>query len=139
MVLDAPLQGYELQPSELTQPFWDAAREGRLVFQRCDACAKPFFRPEVACPHCFSEDWSWETSSGKATLYSFSVVHRAPSKAFAAPYAFAAVDVEEGWTMFANIIGVEPAALAIGMALVVDFVDVGGGLTVPYFRPAKAA
>ena len=26
-------------PSEISQPFWDATRERRLVLQRCDACA----------------------------------------------------------------------------------------------------
>ncbi len=138
MTLSAPIENYELKPSTLTQPFWDAAREGRLVFQRCNACKQAFFRPEIACSHCASTDWEWETSSGKATLYSFSVVHRGPPQ-FKAPYAFAAVDVEEGWTMFANIVDAAPEDLAIGMALEVTFAEVGDGLTAPYFKPAAAS
>ena len=31
-------------PSEISQPFWDATRERRLVLQRCDACDSLVYR-----------------------------------------------------------------------------------------------
>jgi len=139
MTFQSPATDYKLQPSTLTQPFWDAAREGRLIFQRCGSCQKPFFQPEVACPHCFSTEWAWEQSSGEATLYSYSVVHRAPTKAFTAPFVFAAIELAEGWNMFTNIVGVEHDALAIGMKLEVCFAEAAQGLSVPYFKPAAGA
>jgi uncharacterized OB-fold protein len=135
-MLEAPVKDYEVKATELTRPFWDAVREGRLVVQRCSACEKTFFRPEVACPHCFSAEWRWVESSGRGTLYSVSVVHRAPSPAFKAPFVFAAVDMEEGWTMFSNVIGIEPEDAKIGMKLKVSFEHPSDTLSLPLFRPA---
>jgi uncharacterized OB-fold protein len=134
-MLQAPIAVYELQVSELTQTFWDAAKEGRLVFQRCTACAKPFFRPEVACPHCLSTDWTWEDSAGRATLSSFSVMHRAPTPAFTAPFVFAAVEVDEGYTMFTNLVGMEAEDARIGMPLKAVFHTLENGQALPYFAP----
>jgi hypothetical protein len=135
-MLEAPVKDYEVKASELTRPFWDAVREGRLIVQRCSACGKTFFRPEVACPHCFSTEWRWVESSGRGTLYSFSVVHRAPSPAFQAPFIFAAIDMEEGWTMFSNVIGIAPDEAKIGMKLMVSFEHPSDTLSLPLFRPA---
>ncbi len=134
-MLEAPVTDYEIKPSELTRPFWDAISAGRLIVQRCSSCEKTFFRPEVACPHCFSTEWRWIESSGRGTLYSFSIVHRAPSPAFKAPFIFAAVDMEEGWTMFSNVIGLEPEEAKIGMKVQVSFEQLSGELALPLFRP----
>ena len=135
-MLEPPLSVFDLQPTELTRPFWEAAREGRLIFQRCADCGQAFFRPEVACPHCRARDWAWEESRGEATLYSFAVMHRAPTPAFTAPFIFAAVDVDEGFSMFSNLVGLEPEAAKIGMRLKAVFHAVSDELTLPYFRPA---
>jgi uncharacterized OB-fold protein len=135
-VLEAPLTVYDLKPTPLTQPFWDAAREGKLLVQHCLACARKFFRPEIACAHCRSRDWQWAESNGRGTLYSFSVMHRSPSPAFKAPLIFAAVEMNEGWTLFSNLIGLDTEDAAIGMALEVYFHKVSDELTVPLFRPA---
>jgi uncharacterized OB-fold protein len=134
--VEAPLSVFDLRMSELTRPFWDAAREKRLLIQRCSDCGKTFFRPEIACPHCLSQNWTWIESSGRATLYSFSVVHRALMKAFKTPFIFAAVDVEEGWSMFSNLVDLEESEAKIGMALEVTFHPLEDGLHVPVFRPA---
>jgi len=42
-------------PTWLTQPFWDAAKEGKLLCQQCDVCKRYFFPPEVACTDCLSQ------------------------------------------------------------------------------------
>jgi len=135
-MLEPALSHFDLQPSYLTRPFWDAAKAGRLIFQRCSGCAKPFFRPEVACPHCFSRAWAWEESSGRGTLYSFSVSHRAPTPAFTAPFIFAAVDLDEGWSMFSHLVGLELDDARIGMPLQVVFHKVSDDMTLPLFKPA---
>ena len=92
-------------PSELTAPFWAAARERRLVRPRCNSCGRSFFTPQVACPVCLSEDWSYVDSAGRGTVYSFTVVHRAPSPALSAPYVLAVVElIDEGWSMLTNVV-----------------------------------
>ena len=136
MILEPPASLIDLQLSTLTRPFWEAAAEGRLIFQRCEACGKPFFRPEIACPHCLSQAWAWEESQGLGSLYSFSVSHRPPTPAFKPPFVFAAVDLDEGFSMFTNLVGLEPDAPVIGMRLKAVFHPLEGGLALPLFAPA---
>lgn len=135
-MLEPPLSHFDLQPSFLTQGFWDAAKEGRLIYQRCSSCEKAFFRPEIACPHCHSQSWAWQESGGLGTLYSFSVSHRAPTPAFKAPFIFATVDLDEGWSMFSNLVGLELDAATIGMRLKVTFQKLSEEMTLPLFEPA---
>ena len=135
-MLEAPLKHFDFPATWLTRPFWDACKQGRLTYQRCDDCGKAFFRPEVACPHCLSQAWTWRDSAGLGTLYSFSVSHRAPTPAFTAPFVFAAVDLDEGYSMFSNLIGLEIDDAKIGMRLQVVFHPLSDEMTLPLFRPA---
>ena len=41
-----------LDPPEEAQPFFDAARSGRLLIQRCEKCGKHQFYPRKVCIHC---------------------------------------------------------------------------------------
>jgi uncharacterized OB-fold protein len=123
----------------LTRPFWDAAAEGRLLLPRCNACGRHFFRPEVACTHCFATDWQWAEASGRGTLYSYTVVHRAPAPGFAVPLALAIVELEEGPAVFSNLVDVAEADIRIGMALQVRFEAVGAGIHLPRFAPVADA
>lgn len=122
--------------TDLTRPFWDAAAEGRLLLPRCTACGRHFFRPEVACTHCFSTDWRWVQATGRGTLYSHSVVHRAPAPGFVVPFVLGVVELEEGPVMFSNIVGCDARDVRIGMALKVRFDRVAAGLWMPRFESA---
>lgn len=135
MMLEPPLKHFALPATALTKHFWDACKGGKLAYQRCNDCGKAFFRPEIACPHCLSQNWSWQQSKGLGTLYSFSVSHRAPTPAFTAPFIFAIVDLDEGYSMFSNLVGLEMGEAKIGMRLQVTFRAVTGGMTLPLFRP----
>ena len=137
-VLEAPLSVFSLKPSWLTQVFWDGARASKLMVQECNACGRKFFRPEIACPHCRAADWRWVESSGRGKLYSFSVLHRAPSPAFKAPFIFAAIELDEGWSMFSNLIGLKIEDAVIGMRVEVCFHKISDELTLPLFRPAAS-
>ena len=117
----------------LTQPFWDAAAQGRLLLPRCNACGRHFFRPEVACTHCFATDWRWVSASGRGTLYTYTVVHRAPAPGFAVPFVLAVVELEEGPVMFSNLVGCGADEVRIGMAVTVRFEEVAKGVWLPRF------
>lgn len=125
-------------PDPETQPYWDAAKEGRLLIRRCNACKRAYFYPRDFCPHCWSEDVSWEEASGRATLYTWSVVRRndLPPWGERVPYVAAVVDLEEGPRMMTNVEGAELTELSIGMPLVVDFRPETDDITAPIFRPA---
>ena len=123
------------QPTEFTQPFWDAARRHELLLPRCRQCGKCFFRPEVVCTHCSSLEWDWTRATGRATLYSYTIVSRPRTPDIPVPYVVAAVDLDEGCTMFSNIVGCPPESVACDMKLEVVFADLGAGLSIPQFRP----
>ncbi len=123
---------------DFTRPWWDAAAEGRLLVRRCAACGRAHHYPREFCPLCWSEDVAWEQASGRAALYTWSVVHRNDLPPFGArtPYTAAVVDLAEGPRMMTEIVGCAEADLRIGMDLEVAFREEGGGVVVPVFRPA---
>jgi uncharacterized OB-fold protein len=119
----------------LSRPFWDAAAQGRLLLPRCHACGKHFFRPEVACTHCFATDWSWVEASGRGSLYSHTVVHRPPAPGFVVPFVLAVVELDEGPFLFSNLVRCEHADIRIGMRLRMQFDGVAPGICLPRFHP----
>jgi hypothetical protein len=125
-------------PSPETKPFWDAAKRGVLELPRCGACRKLHYYPRGVCPHCLSNDLSWERLRGTATLHTFTIVHRG-QKGFPVPtpYVLAVVQLTEGPRMMTTLIDVDPAAVSIGMPVEVCFRDVSDTITLPLFRPSR--
>ena len=48
----------------LTRPYWDALREGHLVFQRC-ACGHAWLPPRRHCPACLQPEQAGSERSGQ--------------------------------------------------------------------------
>jgi uncharacterized OB-fold protein len=122
----------------LTEPFWSALRERRLVVQRCTACGTLRFPPEVGCYACASRDASWAEMSGRATLWSWTVGHPPLLPYFAeqAPWPVAVVQLEEGPRIVTNIKDVPAEEYAFGMPLTADYEDVADDVTLVVFRRA---
>jgi uncharacterized OB-fold protein len=126
------------EPDAFTRTYWDAAAEGRLLVRRCGACGRAHHYPREFCPFCWSEDVTWEPASGRAALYTWSVVHRNDLPPFAerTPYVAAVVELAEGPRMMTEVVGCEPGRLRAGMALAVEFREIAEGEgAVPVFRP----
>ena len=124
------------KPSTTSRPFWEAARRHELTLQRCGACGKFIYYPRPRCPHCFSDRLSWERCSGKGKVYSYTVVRRASSRAFAdAPYILAIVELAEGPRMTTNVV-VAPEQVRVDMPVTVFFDDVTPEHTLVKFKPA---
>ena len=122
-------------PTPLSKPHWDGCREGVLRVQRCGDCDSFVFIPMPVCGGCLGTNLSWVESSGRGTLYSYTVVHRPQQPMFAVPYTVAVVELEEGWHMLSNLVGVDPDEVEIGMPLEVTFERKSDEITLPYFRP----
>ncbi|SMF66706.1 Zn-ribbon domain-containing OB-fold protein [Streptomyces sp. Amel2xC10] len=116
-----------------TRTYWDAAAEGRLLIRRCGDCGRAHHYPREFCPYCWSESVTWENASGRATLYTWSVVHRNDLPPFGGrtPYVAAVVDLAEGPRMPTEVVDVGVCALRVGMALEARFRE-----GVPVFGPA---
>ncbi|MFC3573010.1 Zn-ribbon domain-containing OB-fold protein [Streptomyces yaanensis] len=121
-----------------TRRYWDAAAEGRLLVRRCGGCGRAHHYPREFCPYCWSEDVTWEPASGRATLYTWSVVHRNDLPPFGerAPYVAAVVDLAEGPRMMTEVVECAEPDLRVGMGLEVAFRE-ADGVTVPVFRPQR--
>ncbi|BBC95358.1 MULTISPECIES: Zn-ribbon domain-containing OB-fold protein [Streptomyces] len=117
-----------------TRPYWAAAADGRLLIRRCAACGRAHHYPREFCPHCWSEDVAWEQATGRATLYTWSTVHRNDLPPFSArtPYIAAVVDLAEGPRMMTQVVDAGEAELSAGMPLRVAFTD-----GKPVFRPGS--
>lgn len=124
-------------PTELTAPFWDGLAEGRLMVQRCKACDQHVFRPEAACTRCLATPLEWVQSSGTGTVYSHSVVHRAPHPDAVVPFVVAVIEVDRAWHLMTNLVGCPPGDVRSGLAVRLR-VERVGELCVPLFEPARA-
>ena len=120
----------------LTKQFYEWCSRGELRFQRCSGCGTFRHVPRELCAQCGSFDWEWARSSGKGTLFSYTLVARALNPAFAGavPYAAAIIELEEGVRILANVIDCPPDQLRIGMPLRVDFEKQTDSITLPVFR-----
>lgn len=89
------------------------------------------------CPNCNSFEYEWARMSGRATLYSFTIVHRPTLPAFEdrVPYNVAVVQLEEGPYLVSNIVDCRAAELRIGMPLDVVFSD--DVISLPKFQPRR--
>lgn len=124
------------RPTALSRPHWDGCKAGVLRVQRCRDCGHFVFIPQPLCTRCQSEALEWVTSSGRGTVYSFTVVERPPRPAFETPYVVAIVELEEGWHMLTNLVDVAPEAVEVGMRVTPRFRAMSDDVTLPYFGPA---
>jgi uncharacterized OB-fold protein len=120
------------------RPFWQAARQGRLIIQQCKDCKKFIFYPRIACIHCGSDKIEWVEASGKGTIYSYTVVETNAPSAFTkdVPYVIAIVRLEEGVQMLTNIIGCDPYQVKCDMPVQVTFEKLDDEFTLPKFKPS---
>ncbi len=119
------------------QPFWDAARQERLIIQKCTACGKHVFYPRMACPYCAADSLEWVEASGKGTVYSFTVVEANAPSAFIddMPFVVAVIRLQEGVQMLSNVIDCEPHDVVCDMPVKVTFGKLNDAFTLPKFKP----
>ncbi len=116
--------------------FFEGAKEHKLLIQRCTNCGTLRHPPRPACAVCRSFDWDTVTASGRGTVYSYVVNHHPQVPAFDYPLVVALVELEEGTRLVANVAGMTPDQVSIGMPVVAGFEEFDEELTLPVFRPA---
>ncbi len=121
-----------------TQPFWEATKQHELRYQVCDDCSSVVFFPRRHCPHCMGFRLSWRTSAGEGTVYTFTIIRQIGHPAFRplVPYVVAWIDLDEGFRMVSNVVGVDAEQVRIGQRVRVTWEDQEGGIALPVFTPA---
>ncbi|MFT3800170.1 MAG: Zn-ribbon domain-containing OB-fold protein [Burkholderiaceae bacterium] len=120
-------------------PYWQGAREERLLIRQCQDCKAFHFMPRFLCPQCWSQNLCWVQATGNATVHSFTIIRRAPLESFTSrvPYVVALLDLEEGVRMMSNIVGDDALDTRIGDRVTVCFEDRGDGARIPQFQRAR--
>ena len=120
----------------LAGEFYAHCRRHELRFQRCTRCLAWRHVPRQTCAKCGAWDWEWARSSGRGTVFTWTVVRRPMHPAFAddAPYAPCVIEMEEGVRIVSEVVDCAPDALRKGMAVEVVFDDLTPELTLPKFR-----
>lgn len=123
------------QPTPVSAPYWQAAREGRLVVQRCTACGHLQLYPRSLCTRCSGERLDWLEASGRGRVRTFTVIRRAVSAAYEpdVPYVVALIALDEGPTLMSNVVGCAPEAVRIGAPVRVRFDAWTPEVTLPVF------
>lgn len=128
---------------ELTTPFWEGCKEGRLLVQQCPRTEQLIFPPQYRSPWAPSLKPLWTQVSGRGTLWSAAQPHPPLVEPFAglAPYNIVIVALAENpqIRMVGNVIATPGGAintvdweqLRPGLSLQVEFqrtdVYVGSG------------
>jgi uncharacterized OB-fold protein len=118
------------------RPFWDGAKRGVLMLQRCLDCSRHRFPAARYCVQCHSERSEWVPSSGAGVVESYCTFHRAYWPAFAAdvPYDVVQVKLDEGVRLFSNLVGGRPRS---GMRVRARFDPVTPAVTLVKFAPVE--
>lgn len=121
-------------------PFFEGARQGQLMVQKCAECGTMRFPAAELCSNCLSTKAGWVKVSGRGEVYSFNIMHQVYHPGFAGevPYAVVVVKLEEGPKLVSSLVGVKPHEIRCGMGLEAVFEKLNDQVTLPKFRPRSS-
>ena len=116
--------------------FFDGARDGHLMVQKCDSCGQLRFPAHELCSKCNSAASRWVPVTGRGEVFSFNIMHQLyhPGFALEVPYAVVMVELEEGCKFVSNLLGVKPHEIKCGMPVEVTFEKLNDEVSMPKFR-----
>lgn len=118
------------------QAFQQFLGERKLMGSQCGSCQTLYLPPRPLCPNCYDEAMTWVELSGQAELRAFTTVSIATTAMIEAgygrdnPYCAGIVQLDEGPSISAQILGVDPRhpeSIQIGTPLRVAYIDRGEG------------
>jgi uncharacterized OB-fold protein len=135
------------------QTLFDGYRAHELRIPKCPGCGRHFFPPKPRCSDCGSFEIGYDVFSGRASLYSYTIVHHPQVNGFRYPLLVGLVELEPPDAaappvrFVADLVGVKPDQVEIGMPLELDWLDSHpalvdgatdsrGPISLPQFRPA---
>lgn len=127
--------------SAITEPFWEAARQGKFVCQQCTSCGTFRMPPAAFCFNCQSRESTFTELPGTAEIYTYTIVRHPllPVLADVVPYVFAVVDLDgtqgHGARMLVNVIDCDVEKVKIGNKVKIQWEKVNEEYSVPRFVP----
>ena len=118
------------QPDSVTEPFWSACAERRLVIQHCVECGAYQNPPRLLCLHCHGNYFDWRESAGTGRVYTYTVVHHPPAPALSeqVPYVVVVVRLDDCGDVLltSNLVGENVADVAVNRTVRVCWDDASG-------------
>jgi uncharacterized OB-fold protein len=130
-----------LNPDMDTKEFWDWCNNGELRIQRCRGCGKFRHPPLPGCRHCGCRDYEYVKSSGKGTIYTYSLVYHPviPVVNQSVPYNVISVELEDcgGVRIVSNLLDAEFEEIKIGLPVELVWERISAEGNLPRFRRVK--
>lgn len=125
--------------TDLTRPFWSAAKQGKLVMQKCARCATINFFPKPWCVECGQRGLEWVEVTPRGVVYSYTV-SRAVMMNFPAwkddlPVVLCIIDLDDGGRMYGQLTECPPDDVHIGMRVQAHFEPISEDAGIAKFRP----
>ena len=134
------MPGFQLLPEveELTAPFWHSGADGVLRVQRCQACRWWIHTPKPRCPKCMSTDVGYEATSGRGSVWSYTINHQSWSPDLEVPYAIAIIELpeQEGLRMTTRLVDIALDQVRVGLPTQVVFEHVDD-IYLPFFTAVE--
>ena len=116
--------------------FWEGAKKNKLFIQKSTISKKFFLYSRSFSGVAADEPFEWVESSGKGTIYSFTISHIAGGSEFyvnKTPYIVASILLDEGVRLMSNIVDSDHSIVEIGKNVKVVFKKLDSDLVFPCF------
>ena len=123
-------------PTGFSRPFWEAARQQKLVIQYCPESGKYQHYPRPVSIYTGKRNIEWREVSGKGFVYAVTVTRRGPP-AFRGqePYLVATVELDEGVRLLTHIVNCNIGDARIGMRVRLGWRALNDEFSFPVFEP----
>ena len=97
------------EPTPVSQPYWDALREHRILIQYSPSADRYVFYPRTLAPGTLADDLEWREIDGAGTLYTYTVARRptGPPWAEKLPQLLAVVEWDVGPRVSTELVDVD--------------------------------
>jgi len=125
--------------TDQTRPFWEAAKNRKLVLQKCTQCSSTHFHPLPWCTECGCHDIPWTEARKTGTVYTYTV-SRVIAMNLAGwqdemPILMCLIDLDDGARLYGQVTGCTPEEIKIGMRVEAYFEDISDEAAIPKFKP----
>jgi uncharacterized protein len=131
--------GFVMRPvvSPDTAFFWEGARQGELRIQQCADCGALRHPPGPMCMTCGSPTQKYIVAAGTGEVFSYVIHHHPPVPGKNLPLVIALVELDEGVRVLAEMPGISPDRVAIGMAVEAGFLRIDDELVLPVWHAVE--
>lgn len=120
-----------------TTPFWNGAKEGKLMLQYCPDTRQFQHYPRPVSIYTGRKNLEWRQVSGSGTIYACTVIRiPGPGLEGRLPLCVATVDLDEGVRFIGNVINCAPEQLRIGARVKLAWDTLNEGTRYPAFELA---